>query len=168
MNAPQTSFHSVRYRTNVITWSDLYELDHLQRDLAGTEDDEADLYALVEVRGSSYRVIYVGIAYDQTVTKRFRNHHIIQELYFRRRHAEVLLMTGQLRKRRSRAETAEVEALLIHRAQPLLNKRGRKSNPGGNLVVVNRDAEGILRERYAGSRGAMNRWRFYGGAKRAA
>ena len=167
MNASPTTFNSPRFRMNVILWSRPYPIRTLQRELARSADDDANLYLVVRRRGTRDTVVYVGMTYDQTVSKRFVRHDVLQRLYLDGVDDDVFVVTGRLATRRTRDEVAAVEALLIYRLDPKYNRQGRNEYQANSLVVVNVNAGKVVRETYAGSSAASNRFRFWGGMKKA-
>ena len=131
-----------------VDWGDEVEPLHRVDKLDG---DGCEFYAVMsavdlEEEWDGLRLLYVGLAYKQTVHKRITQDHRSWDLMCRyasehRKEREVLVMLGRLHDYNAERVTKElvhdIEALLIFKNKPKMNKRSRDSYGGRPLVVVN-------------------------------
>jgi hypothetical protein len=158
----------------VVDWGDevapFHKLDKL-------DGDGCDLYAILTAarNGRSwmmpYRLLYIGLAYHQTVHARIRQDHRSYELvcahFSANRDRDVIVMLGHLAAistaRITKPLVQDVEALLICENKPKFNKRNRETYSGRPLVLRNEGERRAIKMFAQSSTVAFNKWQREGG-----
>jgi len=159
-----------------IDWGDDVAPFHKTDELDG---DGCEFYTVFSAVASGknewvrpYRLLYVGLAYHQSVQKRIRQDHqaydqVCAYLSEHRRDRDVLVMLGHLRvyspERVTREFVGDVESLLIFENQPRFNKRNKNTYEGRPLVVASLGEYEPLKRMAKSSLAALSKWKREGG-----
>jgi hypothetical protein len=162
----------------VVDWGDSAAPFHLVDCLDGDGCDFYTVFSATPLPGKKrqwtrpLRLLYVGLAYHQTVHERIKQDHqsydhLVKYFSANRKEKDFLVMLGrvtaQSTQRRSEAFVKDVEGLLIFSNQPKFNTQNRQSYNGRHLVVMNNGRYEPLKRCVASSARAATSWNRDGG-----